>query len=181
MPLMAQLAINELPAPARPAGEGLIQAFYCDGMPPGGSMPCDVDLEGWRPFSGASVVRLVAAGAGGPSAIGRSHPPRRITGWEAFDHDLPTWDEATELGIQLPDELDDEEGITRTGDKLGGWPAWVQSVEYPDCPRCGTRMSMVLQIDSEDHVPVMFGDMGTGHVTQCPTHPEVLAFGWACS
>jgi hypothetical protein len=26
----------------------------------------------------------------------------------------------------------------------------------------------------------MFGDSGIGHITQCPEHKEVLAFGWAC-
>lgn len=65
-------------------------------------------------------------------------------------------------------------------DKLGGWPAWVQGVEYPSCPRCGKRMVLVFQVDSEDNVPFMFGDIGCGHVTQCPKHKEVVAFGWAC-
>jgi hypothetical protein len=26
----------------------------------------------------------------------------------------------------------------------------------------------------------MFGDMGIGHITQCPEHLDVVAFGWAC-
>ena len=39
----------------------------------------------------------------------------------------------------------------------------------------------IFQLDSEDHVPFMFGDVGTGHITQCPEHLEVVAFGWACS
>jgi hypothetical protein len=41
-------------------------------------------------------------------------------------------------------------------------------------------MGHVFQVDSEDHVPFMFGDAGCGHVTQCPDHKEVVAFGWAC-
>jgi hypothetical protein len=56
----------------------------------------------------------------------------------------------------------------------------VQRVEYPNWPTCDARMGLVLQIDSEDNVPHMFGDVGCGHITQCPNHPEVLAFGWAC-
>lgn len=67
-----------------------------------------------------------------------------------------------------------------TGDKLGGWPAWVQGVEYPDCPRCGARMALLFQLDSEENVPWMFGDVGCGHVTRCPAHPDEVAFGWAC-
>jgi hypothetical protein len=66
-------------------------------------------------------------------------------------------------------------------DKLAGWPCWIQGVEYPNCPRCGRRMIHVFQLDSEDHVPFMFGDVGCGHITQCPDHNEVVAFGWACS
>ena len=41
-------------------------------------------------------------------------------------------------------------------------------------------MALVFQVDSEDHVPFMFGDTGCGHVTQCPDHKDVVAFGWAC-
>jgi hypothetical protein len=42
-------------------------------------------------------------------------------------------------------------------------------------------MQFVFQIASEDNIPYMFGDVGTGHITQCPEHKNQLAFGWACS
>jgi hypothetical protein len=42
-------------------------------------------------------------------------------------------------------------------------------------------MRLLLQIDSEDHLPVSFGDGGCAHLTYCPKHPKVMAFGWACS
>jgi uncharacterized protein YwqG len=84
----------------------------------------------------------------------------------------------TTLGI---DELPVEEiAVAAEKDKLGGWPYWVQGPEYPTCPSCGERMRIVLQLDSEHNVPFMFGDAGVGHVTQCPTHHDVVAFGWAC-
>lgn len=184
MPLLAQLDLDSLPAAARPGGDGLLQAFYCDGAPDAQSnTQCDVDLEGWAAFSRASVVRLVPSTDGVATQSGRAHPARRVDRWEAYERDLPNWEEARELGMEYPDDFADVEGleITKGGDKLGGWPAWVQSLEYPDCPRCGARMALVLQIDSEDNVPVMFGDVGTGHVTQCPAHPDVLAFAWACT
>lgn len=66
-------------------------------------------------------------------------------------------------------------------DKLFGWPMWIQGVEYPSCPRCEREMEYLFQIDSEDNVPHMFGDVGCGHVSYCPEHPDVLAFTWACS
>jgi hypothetical protein len=31
-----------------------------------------------------------------------------------------------------------------------------------------------------DELPFMLGDSGIGHITQCPDHPEVVAFAWAC-
>ena len=31
-----------------------------------------------------------------------------------------------------------------------------------------------------DALPFVFGDMGIGHITQCPEHKAVVAFGWAC-
>lgn len=66
-------------------------------------------------------------------------------------------------------------------DKLLGWPNWVQGVEYPSCTKCDATMRHLFQIDSEQNVAHMFGDAGRGHITQCPNHPNILAFSWACS
>ncbi|TWO68661.1 DUF1963 domain-containing protein [Caenimonas sedimenti] len=33
--------------------------------------------------------------------------------------------------------------------RVGGYPTWVQSAEYPACPGCEERMRFVLQLDSE--------------------------------
>src|SRR5205085_9692765 len=108
-------------------------------------------------------------------------PARTITGWKPVD-DYPNWEEAEQLGLDLSDDEIEaiEEYYPISGDKLGGWPDWVQGVEYPACPSCGETMRLVFQIDSEDNLPYMFGDAGCGHITQCKTHKEQLAFGWAC-
>lgn len=60
-------------------------------------------------------------------------------------------------------------------------PLWVQGIEYPNCPVCNQKMRLVFQLDSEDNLPFMFGDVGCGHITQCKTHKTQVAFGWACS
>ncbi|MBD1809388.1 DUF1963 domain-containing protein [Microcoleus sp. FACHB-SPT15] len=74
-----------------------------------------------------------------------------------------------------------ENNITVTGDKLGGWPEWVQYPEYPDCPTCHQPMKpFVFQIDSEDNLPYMWGDVGVGYLIQCSNHKEQLAFLWQC-
>jgi hypothetical protein len=72
-------------------------------------------------------------------------------------------------------------GQAAEGDKLGGWPLWVQSVDYPLCSACGAEMRYVLQLDWYDNLPFDFGDCGTGHLTYCPSHPENLTFAFQCS
>jgi hypothetical protein len=126
-------------------------------------------------------------------------PPRIITGWE-IETDLPSVEEHGSLGLiydyDFPakkvcvtwaaanlviDKLDyDMPGMiaeAMPGDKLGGWPYWVQGIEYPCCPRCGAEMGLVFQLDSDDNLPYGFGDAGCGHITQCAEHKDVVAFG----
>ena len=97
-----------------------------------------------------------------------------------------------EFGVDLQgldSEAADAEGrevaeaicMAAQGDKLGGWPSWVQGAEYPACARCGQEMRYLFQVDSNGGVDHMFGDLGCGHVSRCEAHPEVLAFTWACS
>ncbi len=198
MPVFVQLDLAQLPpALEQRFGTGLLQLFYCT--------ECD---GGWEPFAKSQLVR-VGRLTGAPSAPrlpqdGKRLPPKAIVGWEEIV-DLPDPEEHEQLGLSytydfaarvvrlewpevgltidrsLDEGLAEAVATAASGDKLAGWPAWVQGVEYPSCPRCGQRMRLVFQLDSEDHLPFMFGDMGTGHVTQCPAHLEVVAFGWACS
>ena len=98
--------------------------------------------------------------------------------------DYPNWEELNLLGNALTDEEADtmgEQDFPRTRDKLLGWPAWIQGVEYPSCPECEQPMEFLFQVDSEQNLPYMFGDAGIGHITQCSIHKHRLAFGWACS
>ncbi len=132
------------------------------------------------------MVRLIprddlASGAAAAPGAGM-FPAKRITGWTERA-DYPNVEEAESLGLQLSDEETEEiyeDAFPLPGEKLMGWPLWVQGLEYPDCPTCGTRMELLFQVDSEQNLPYMFGDMGVGHVTQCPRHRGQLAFGWAC-
>ena len=130
------------------------------------------------------AVFATARKSGAPAAAlpENAFPAKLIEGWRELD-DYPNAEEGELLGIELTDdqwETLGAEGRPGTGDKLAGYPAWVQGVEYPNCLVCGASMRLVFQIDSEDNLPFMFGDVGCGHITQCKTHPEQLAFGWAC-
>lgn len=182
-----QLDLARLPeGAAGEYGAGLLQMFYCTS----GEGACEVDCEAYFPFSESVLVRLVEPGDGArgtaappPSGGEDPFPPKRIVGWRRVD-DYPGRQEGERLGVELGGgewEAAGGQGYPRAGDKLGGWPYWVQDVEYPDCPRCGARMRLVFQLDSGDNLPYSFGDVGCGHITQCPEHKDVLAFGWACA
>jgi hypothetical protein len=170
MQLFVQLRSSELPAP--PPFTGLLQLFYCTS--------CDA----WAPHSPGVSVRVLPEGTrlqpAAASPVAGTYPARRIVSWKAVE-DHPHWDELGRAGV--PEHLREEvsEGYSPVeGDKYLGWPAWTHRVAYPSCRVCGTEMALLFQLASDDHLPYMFGDAGTGHVTICPDHPGELAFGWTC-
>ena len=199
MQFFLQLDLGALPKKfSTPLKSGLLQFFYCstdDGM-----------CETWAHFTGTHDLRIVKdQGVEITRAAGLA-PLRQsfVTGWEEVQ-DAPHPEDQELLGldyeydfqkghvsvksddppielIEAPLSLDVAEAIGQptAGDKLGAWPFWIQGAEYPDCPDCGTQMELLFQVDSEVNVDHMFGDAGCGHITQCPQHPESLAFGWAC-
>ncbi len=206
MQLMVQLDLAALPA--REFGTGILQFFHCVGQRPNeapdGKPDCYAD-GAWAAFSNeASHVRVLPA----PGLVVGDAPtdPKwstvSIIGWE---HYLDTPDAEDHLAAGLQREYDyaagtvtidcpaeglhttiaidaievEEMSAASAGDKLGGWPRWVQGAEYPSCPTCGTQMRLVTQVASNEHVKHMWGDGGIGHITQCPQHLDVVAFGWA--
>ncbi|MFT5459548.1 MAG: hypothetical protein ACI9K2_006063 [Myxococcota bacterium] len=166
-----QLALAELPPRARaqlgdPAS-GLLQLFF------------DPE-DSWN----TSEVRIVQPGEGGlgdpPEGV-ELYPARTIIGWTTF-RDSPGPSEVSRG--PLPDHLRDAErehseymlNSVRVGDKLGGWPRWVQGVTYPPCRTCGTpRSNLVFQLGPEQNLGESWGDVGSAYVLACPGHPDDLA------
>lgn len=180
--LFVQLNARDLPPEgARVLGGGMVQLFYCTREEP----LCEVECEAFLPGAKSTLVRWIAPAELADGATAEPppemFPPRRIVAWRKSD-DYPNWEELGDLGVTLDDGESEALGdrFPSPGDKLLGWPFWVQGVEYPHCPDCGRRMELLFQLDSEDNLPYMFGDSGAGHVTRCPDHPHRLAFGWAC-
>ena len=197
----AQLDLAALPKELNQQfGTGLLQLFYCF------HDDCEDDT-GWQLFTDSKscgrVIDPTAPENTPASKQDEPFEPKQIVDWTSFT-DLPmpcehellglqrSYDfQARSLRLQCPElELDvvnpigecsvEDIAISQEGDKLAGWPAWIQGVEYPNCPRCFERMIQVFQIESKDNIPFMFGDMGCGHITQCPVHKDVVAFGWSC-
>lgn len=206
MPLFLQLNLATLPEElGTPFGEGLVQLFYCTNDDP----HCESEQESWMPFGPAKLARVARPGGdapGGPAAPPGSVPeipPRSILLWQRFD-DYPDFEDFGELGVRTryitarpprlkaecpelslafegkAEKLSESLDRCREGDKLAGWPDWLQGAEWPDCPECGARLQLVFQIDAEDHLDYAFGDLGRAHLMQCPAHPHILGFGWAC-
>ena len=162
----------------------LIQLFYCTNQNPN----CEIECEAWFPFSKSVVARSIPLPVDMPAkneaaTSARQFPEKGISDWIAHE-DYPDWQEMqvgdarlTEQEVEVLEKS--ERIIPKAADKLGGWPYWVQGVEYPACPECGIQMQMIFQLDSNHHLPYMFGDSGIGHIHQCRLHKSILAFGWA--
>lgn len=181
MQFFVQINLTDAPKAARQqAGEGLIQLFYCT------TKVCEDECEAFFAFSKSVVVRRVdVTGAGSVPSPPTSapFPAKRIVGWTSVV-DIPSIQDAEELGLEdeaLEVENQDEMDEPADGDKLLGWPHWVQGAEYPTCTECGRSMEYLFQLDSKDNLPYMFGDAGIGHITYCTLHTNILAFGWACT
>jgi hypothetical protein len=198
--LFLQLDGRETPAESPWTGPNVLQLFYC--------RACDdyAPFSKAHLVRAVPADQLVPDAPGAAAGLAR----RPILSWETLrDTPHPEEQDGLglhlvydfrakrvtvrcpELGVEIPDlpidatdadgnELAEAIGTAAQGDKLGGWPAWVQGAEYPSCPRCAAAMRYVFQVESNGGADHMFGDLGCGHVSQCPAHADVLAFTWAC-
>ncbi len=203
MQFFLQLDLSALPKELdNRFGSGLLQLFYCT------RGDCQ-GMGGWEPFEDLMSCARVVPDVNNyvpPDELHEQeevYPPLRIVGWEKFE-ELPATAEHEDLGLEYTYDfkantvkvkchspffesgfftdpmLAENIANSESGDKLSGWPFWIQGVEYPTCPKCNQTMTLLFQVDSEDNVPFMFGDSGCGHITQCNEHKDVVAFGWAC-
>jgi len=85
-----------------------------------------------------------------------------------------------EILDEMNDSFDNAKiAVPNCGTKLGGWGRWWQSVEYPDCPDCKTKMNFVfLQLEEEELLEQMWADCVTAHITLCPVCHKP-GMGWA--
>lgn len=66
-----------------------------------------------------------------------------------------------------PDDWDADEWPPGPLHRLGGIPGWVQNEEYPTCVQCKREMQFAAQIDSDESVGIMFGDLGILYAFIC--------------
>jgi uncharacterized protein YwqG len=186
-----QLNLGMVPREAKAnfGDNGLLQLFYC------------LDCEDSEPFANTRLVRMVYpdvtnerdSAISVPTSL-EAYPTRTIIAWEPLE-EFPEFDELRNNPELILDDkqrfardqlkndsaaIDDYWPRSELGDKLGGWPHWIQGAEYYPCPQCQKQMQVVFQLDSEDNLPYMFGDSGCSYIIQCPVHREQLGYFWAC-
>jgi uncharacterized protein YwqG len=196
--LFLQLDLSGLPMtlPGWPA-QGFVQVFYCTTS----KTYCDqCGDDAFSPFGQFLCARLLERTGGckftDTTPVDNPLPVKSITGWRKMD-DYPA---PAELDALAPGLTTDEEAgylfdvieqsdagsagespTTIRGDKLGGWPMWLQNPHNPTCPECASVMEYVVQISSNGNLDYMFGDCGIAHLHRCSKHPRVLGFSWAGS
>lgn len=163
-------------------GMSHLQIFFCIGE----DHDCEVSMSTYEPFSKGVRVRVVTPelgtlGTASRVPVQKPFPELAIVGWK-LQADYPSFVDAQHQGLDQSDEEAEfvqTAGFPKTGDKLLGWASWQQGADYPLCPECGDTMRYILQLDSNDNLPFMFGDVGTAHVTQCAKHKDIVTVSWA--
>jgi hypothetical protein len=191
MVLLLQLDPRRLPAGAPGQGKGPLQVFHC------GRHDCDYGDVTHSP-GGTGVVMRVAVepktakasaakstteAAPKPAKKGKAKAVQavgkgkasRIVGWTEAS-DLPGPGDLTALALDAKEQRLAADERSRDGDKLGGYPCWIQHPTAPDCPTCHAPMHFVFQLSAR---LVDFGDSGLGYLHQCGKHPAKLAFSWS--
>ncbi|MDX2012585.1 MAG: ATPase, T2SS/T4P/T4SS family [Myxococcaceae bacterium] len=121
--LIVQLDLASLPEPFS-GRAGLAQLFVCTS---GGCELTDERSKGVLvEVHDASDLELVEAPA---SLALEVVEPGVITSWRRFEED-PVADDLARLGFTVDDDDDDLSRPMRC-DKLGGWPAWEQGLDWP--------------------------------------------------
>ena len=115
--------------------EGLLQFFYCS-----------YDCDDFQPFSSSNVVRIINNSdfkiEQVPNAVKQLNlfPLKKIVTWKE-ELDYITSNELLENNNDIENDSNDIEYIdtmypTARGEKLFGWPCWIQGVDYPLCLIC---------------------------------------------
>ncbi|MBD2184184.1 DUF1963 domain-containing protein [Planktothrix sp. FACHB-1355] len=186
MQLFLQLNLDQLPKSLKEKfGNGILQMFYCTSTEPYCEGDCDAGES-----AKIKLLRIVQPEAKSAKIeipeIENLFPAKLIIRWEEIG-DSPSWEDVESFFGITPNEenldiLDNYFGWRpEPGDKLAGWPDWIQGSSYPNCPTCNQTMTQfIFQLDSEDNITYMWGDAGRGYLVQCPEHKEKLAFFWQC-
>lgn len=177
MVLLLQLDTDALPEGAKVRGKGPLQVFHC-------GRSCDYGDTKHSPGGVGVVLRMglpkAPAKAEGKPKKGKAGvvvrgKASRIVGFTP-GFDLPGRGDAGDLKLDAKEMRLMQEQRSQGGDKLGGYPSWIQSPQPAECPTCSAPMQFIFQLSAR---LVDFGDSGLGYLHQCEKHPAKLAFSWS--
>lgn len=161
-----QLDMEKVPAGIQKSlgNRGIFQCFLCFGRKDQSTLHCDKGgfiMRVWEP-SAEEVAHKV-------EVHGRTDlKPKRITGWTSKD-DFPGFNDALKHVKLRNKDFEEICAMRVAGDKLGGWPLWVQLPDWRKCGMCGTLMVQLFQLDSNTALEaVSWGDTGMAHLQMCP-------------
>ena len=171
LPLAVQLNSNDFPTPRKGKQkpfEGIFQFFHCQ------DEACFSDtLDGKNAF--LRVIPFEADFASENHVHKSSLPQFLITQFK-YRTDYPqTYQNLPmeSLGILIAENLKDDYELSypEPGDKLGGYPNWIQSDEHGQCIECGhgRKMKLLLQLSES------YGGSGTLFIFYCVQHPGIFA------
>ncbi|MEU5382073.1 MULTISPECIES: DUF1963 domain-containing protein [unclassified Streptomyces] len=169
-----QLFARDVPGLEFPEGKDLLQLVWCaliHEQDPGPVVP----RLYWR-----NEAEVVAAGLlseipeVSEGEYDEDHMPERSTLSPTIAQDYPSWHDLSEdtltlwgSRVVLPDD-----DCNVVGTKVGGWPAWTQRGNWPDC-ESGHRMEHLLTITGD----MQLGDCGGVYFFRCRQCPG-LPWDW---
>jgi hypothetical protein len=151
-----QLFARDVPELPFPDGADLLQVLWCPGLHEDGYWP--LPMVRWRDSASVSgpltPAPEVDAGAAevedgylpAPCVLSPERVSAYADGWE-LDDDLR--DRVTAWSQPLGWDYFYHLGAA-PGTAVGGWPDWIQDPQYPACEACGTTMTYLLTIASEE-------------------------------
>ena len=164
MTFLAELVASELAGLLEPVPfEGRLQVFECP------------NCDGREHFTRSRCVRQIALDAVVATALPdeSAHwsrfmiPERSIVGWTVA-RDTPDVDEVNELcdyDIDEASELLAQRGHRHRGEKVGGWPSWIQNIDYGVCDVCPrSTLVFVMQLAA-----AALGEESALYVLRCPS------------
>lgn len=172
MAFLAQVLLGDVPQFS--TDPALLSFHYCEECARNGRMS-------WGRGDGGQDVRLFpAVSESQPDGRGvvadSSLPPHRVT--LSAVEEIPGFEDISEeqrdriptSALTAKDDFDEHvyRGLVHVRRcKVGGWPSWQQSPEWPECPKSG-RMTFVAQIDWDLGRDMPWAGGGYAYLFACP-------------
>ncbi|MEY9877921.1 hypothetical protein ABH931_007445 [Streptacidiphilus sp. MAP12-33] len=152
-----QLFARDVPALIFPVGRDVLQVLWCPLVHDEGDQWCPVPMIRWR-SSVETAAEPLLDDAPQPYEFDEDFLPRACSVHPAETVEYPNWDMPQELSERVgrwSEEMEQTLGISyfdafsTSQSKVGGYPGWTQSPQWPDCA-CGERMEHLVTVSASE-------------------------------